>query len=93
MKAFRYEKGHIEAVTMTVSELREKLNEFPQDMPVFGVWEGVCGEIRQDGFKVERYGSHHEDACECLMVDVDQRHDHPADTFDSTEQLLAWLKK
>jgi len=76
MKIFKYELGHIQAATMTVSELREKLNEFPQDMPVFCLWENVAGEIRPDGFVVQRYHAHHDTACDVLMIDVDQRYDH-----------------
>ena len=62
-------------MTMTVAELREKLNEFPQDMPVLAAWESICCEFRPDGFKVERYGDHPDDACDSLMIDVDQRYD------------------
>jgi hypothetical protein len=36
--------------TMTVSELREKLNEYPQDMAVFATWEGVSAPITADNF-------------------------------------------
>jgi hypothetical protein len=36
--------------TMSVAELREKLNEFPQDMAVFATWEGVLAPITPDNF-------------------------------------------
>ena len=36
--------------TMTVAELREKLNEYPQDMPVFATWEGVLAPITSEHF-------------------------------------------
>jgi hypothetical protein len=72
MKTFRYKLGHEGIQTMTVSELREKLNQFPQDMPVLATWETVITPFRPDRFKVERYGEHHEDACDCLVIDVDQ---------------------
>lgn len=31
--------------TMTVSELRARLAEYPDDMPVFPTWEGVYASI------------------------------------------------
>lgn len=36
--------------TMTVAELREKLNEYPQDMAVFATWEGVLAPFKPDSF-------------------------------------------
>jgi hypothetical protein len=78
MKTFRYsthDKFPIGS-TMTVSELREKLNEYPQDMPVLATWEGIHTFFAPESFKVERYGGgsiHHEDACDCVVIDVDQR--------------------
>jgi hypothetical protein len=72
MKVFRHALGHLAGETMTVAELREKLNEYPQDMPVFGGWEGVKGYVRQDSFNVERVGKGHpEDECDCLVIDVE----------------------
>ena len=76
MKQFRYPLGHVAATTMTVSELRERLNDFPQDMAVFGLWEGVWGEIRPDDFSVVKYGDGPEGNEDCLVIDVDQ---HKAD--------------
>jgi hypothetical protein len=73
VKRFRYAHGKFDqGVTMTVAELREKLNDFPQDMPVLATWESVITFFTHDNFKVERYGDHHEDACDCLVIDVDQ---------------------
>jgi hypothetical protein len=58
---------------MRVSELREKLKEFPQDMPVFGYWETCAGYIRPESFVVEpRYTKgHQDDAEDCLFIDVE----------------------
>ena len=74
MKTFRHKLGHESGKTMTVSELREKLNEFPQDMPVLATWEGIHTFFEPEHFQVERYGDHPEDACDCLVIDVDQWH-------------------
>lgn len=38
--------------TMTVAEVRAKLAEYPDDLPVFGGWEGVWGKIAPDSFAV-----------------------------------------
>lgn len=51
MKTFRYKLGHVAGETMTVAELRAKLAEYPDDMPVFGVWEGCEGYIMCDSFR------------------------------------------
>ena len=72
MKVFHFEKGHEAGRTMTVSELREKLNEYPQDMPVFGTWESVCGYIGPDDFCVEKIHKGDEtEECDCLLIDVE----------------------
>ena len=73
MKTFRYPLGNEDGKTMTVAELRERLNEFPQDMPVLAEWEGIWVFIRPDRFKVERAtGWHPDDNCDVLVIDVDQ---------------------
>ena len=72
MKTFHHKLGHESGNTMTVAELREKLNEYPQDMPVFGTWEGVNGYIRPDDFWVETVHKGDEsEACPCLLIDVE----------------------
>ena len=38
--------------TMTVSELINCLNKFPQDMPVFAEWEGVFAPIREENIEI-----------------------------------------
>ena len=76
MKTFRYPKGHVLGTTMTVAELREKLNEFPQDMPVIAQWEGTWNFFESSNFDVVRSSegwSHSEDACDVLIIDVDCR--------------------
>jgi hypothetical protein len=61
-------------VTMTVAELREKLNEFPQDMPVVAQWEGTWNCFDAKNFLVQRStGWHQDDNCDLLTIDVDQR--------------------
>ena len=73
MKKFRYKLGHVAKETMTVRELREILSAYPDDMPVFGEWEGVCGDIRADSFSVEkRDWGFAEDECDVLLINVDQ---------------------
>lgn len=72
MKTFRYRLGHEAGSTMTVAELRAKLAEYPDDMPVFGGWESVEGYITPDGFAVERtHKGHLDDECDCLVIDVE----------------------
>ena len=59
-------------MTMTVRELREKLSEYPDEMPVFGTWEGVNGYITANCFEVEM--SHKgcaSEAVESLLIDVE----------------------
>ena len=74
MKQFRYEMGHVAKETMTVRELREILSAYPDDMPVFGEWEGVYGDIRPDWFSVEGCGyGFAEDQCDVLLINVDQK--------------------
>ena len=73
MKTFHYERGHEAGKTMTVSELREKLNEYPQDMPVFGTWEGVCGFIGPDDFIIQKeHKGDEREECECLLINVER---------------------
>lgn len=39
MRTFTYPLGHVRCTTMTVSELRARLSEFPDDMPVMVDYE------------------------------------------------------
>lgn len=52
--------------TMTVSELREALNRYPQDMPVFASWEGVQAAFKDEHFSIER-----NDGINHLVIDVE----------------------
>lgn len=71
MKTFRYPKGHTAGMTMTVRELKMKLEEYPEYMPVFGTWEGVRGYVEPDNFSVETVSKGHgDDRCDCLLIDV-----------------------
>lgn len=72
MKTFRYPLGHVDMVTMTVSELREKLNEFPQDMPVLAEWEGTWNSFEPECFAAKRSDHwHQDDNCEVLVINVE----------------------
>ena len=57
--------------TMSVAELREILNEYPQDMAVFATWEGVLAPIERNNFAsvVETKGG--EPTQEYLKIDVE----------------------
>lgn len=53
MKTYHYKLGHVAGATMTVKELREKLALYPDEMPVFGTWEGVAAYIIPEAFVVQ----------------------------------------
>jgi hypothetical protein len=72
MKTFRHPLGHVRGKTMTVGELREKLCNYPPDMPVLGQWEGTWNNIRPDGFEVlPEDECHPDDRCDVLIIDVE----------------------
>jgi hypothetical protein len=72
MKTFRHALGDVAGQTMTVAELRAKLSEYPDDMPVFGEWEGVHGYITPELMSVETVcKGHKDDECECLLIWVE----------------------
>lgn len=72
MKIFHSARGHEAGKTMTVYELRERLNEYHPDMPVFGTWEGLCGYIGGGNFYVELiHKGDKSEECECLLIDVE----------------------
>lgn len=57
---------------MTVAELREKLAQYPDDMPVFGAWEGVHGYITPGGIGTEEvHKGRASEACFCVTIDVE----------------------
>lgn len=62
MKTF--DDGH---ETMTVGELRAKLSEYPDDMPVLTAWEGQSVSVRN--FEVRLFGA--TDRCDTLFIDAD----------------------
>lgn len=74
MKTFRYKAGHVNIKTMTVDEVIEKLKEYPGDMPVIPTWEGVYVGLDLNSFEIEENwdAGNKGDACNVLMVDVDQ---------------------
>ena len=72
MKTFRYPLGHEAGKTMTVADLKNKLAEYPDDMPVFGEWEGVHGYVIPENFSIENTSKGHPDeSCDCLIIDVE----------------------
>ena len=72
MKIYKNTLGVEIAKTMTVGELREKLSEYPVNMPVFGGWEGVKGCVTPEDFYVEEFTKHlASDKKECLIIDVE----------------------
>lgn len=71
MKTFHYDGGHEAGTTMTVAELRAKLAEYPDDMPVFAEWETCRGYMTPDDFAVERvHKGNPAEECDCLVIDV-----------------------
>jgi hypothetical protein len=72
MKIYTNRWGQEIGQTMTVKELREKLAEYPDDMPVFGGYEGVKGCINPGSFEVAEYTRCRvQDEQPCLMIDVE----------------------
>jgi hypothetical protein len=75
VKTYHYALGHEGGSTMTVKELRGKLAEYPDEMPVFGTWEGVTGYIRPDCFSVETvHKGDIKEAEPTLLIDVEDYH-------------------
>jgi hypothetical protein len=57
--------------TMTVGELRKKLESYPNDMPVMCTWEGQYAYVLPQSFSVENSKKEdHEDAFDTLVIDV-----------------------
>jgi len=74
MKEFNSKGGSLAGRTMTVSELKAKLDNYPDDMPVIATWEGVHAYI--DDFCEEfEIGKVHKgdksQECDCLIIDVE----------------------
>ena len=73
MKTFRHLIGHEAGQTMTVNDLKKKLEEYPDDMPVFAEWEGCWCHVVHDRFTVKQWDiGYPEDFCDCLVIDVNE---------------------
>ena len=71
MKTFRFPAGHKAGQTMTVGELKNKLEAYPEDMPVLAEWEGCHAYIEPEMFEVMSVSKgHKEDECAGLVIDV-----------------------
>jgi len=73
MKTFRFELGHEAGETLTVSELKNELEKYPDNMPVMATWEGVRAYIDADNFETDFVDKGKlEDKEMCLIIDVEQ---------------------
>jgi len=73
MKTFRYPKGHEAGKTMTVLELKKKLESYPDDMPVLATYEEMHGYVVPDSFSVDKVSKGYvDDECDCLIIDVER---------------------
>lgn len=71
MKKFRFESGHVAGNTLTVGEMKKKLEEYPDDMPVLAEWEGCRAYIDPGMFEIALVGKGcKEDECMGLVIDV-----------------------
>lgn len=70
MKEFRRQNGRVAGKTMTVAELRAKLESYPADMPVFACWEGVNAYVEPDSFEVEKVSKGDFEGCDSICIDV-----------------------
>lgn len=71
MKIFRYPAGHKAGQTMTVGELKMRLSEYPDNMPVIAEWEGCHAYIEPEMFEVMSVcKGFKEDQCDGLVIDV-----------------------
>jgi len=69
MKTLKNKYSNTSYKTMTVGELREKLNSYPDDMPVLATWEGLFVQIDSACFSVSKVSHIRHD---CVVIDVDQ---------------------
>lgn len=66
---YRYEVNQaVRGTTLTVAGLKEALNQYPDDMPVFGGWEGVLGFIGD--MTIDEQGKNN-DFRPVLVIDVE----------------------
>ena len=72
MKEFNYSSGNPAGKTFTVSELKEFLDKYPDDMPVLATWEGTYNCFHTGNFEIEEYhAGDSRQECECLIIDVE----------------------
>lgn len=70
MIKLKYDNGYEKNPTMTVGELKAKLDQFPDHYPVFATWEGVMAPIQPQNIGVEtiqRTGG-----VQALVINVDE---------------------
>jgi len=73
MKDFHNSYGHLAGSTMTVGELRDCLEEFQNDMPIFATWEGVQAYIDPDEICIRKvHKGDKSEECDCLVIDVER---------------------
>lgn len=74
MKKFRYSKANDNGIeTFTVKELIDTLSKYPDDMPVFGEWEGVKGVIEETSFSTQLiHKGNADDTQESLLIYVER---------------------
>ena len=71
MKSFRYGLGHLAGKTVTVKELKDELDKYPDDMPVMAEWEAVTACIDPEEFSIQSISKGmEEDREDCLVIDV-----------------------
>ena len=70
MKVFRDYDKSVKGETLTVIELKNLLDKYPDTMPVIATWEGINTLINKD-LKTEVFSAAHVDDAElCLVLDV-----------------------
>lgn len=70
MKTFRYPKGNEAKTTVTVKELIEILQEYPDEMPVFFEWETVYAPFKSCEVEEDVHWGFMGDASDCLIINV-----------------------
>lgn len=71
MKTFRHKLGHFVGKTMTIAELRAKIIEYPDDMPIMVNYEGCNSYVEPEYFDVEKmHKGHLDDECDVLIISL-----------------------
>lgn len=70
MHTFTSDNGREVEKTMTVAELRAKLAEYPDDMPVMAEWESCPTGIRPENFSIGPVSMWEGPKAQCLVIDV-----------------------